>query len=148
MPLLRLISWIFRKRQTSRLEQVLRQLDQAIERFRTAAEMTVHPHSRLFWDLAAASVELRSQIVTAPENIGSLRRFLFFFLPKMSELCCRWAQIAHAEPLQAADETAIRDFQGYLAIIRTATDASRSRRYDDLHLSMEAFDEQLRRRSP
>lgn len=144
---MRLISRMFRKKQTTRLDLALQQADLATSRFRSAAEMTTTPYSRLFWDLAAASVELRSLIEREPQTISSLRRFLFFYLPKMSELCLRWAQISHTEPLQPADATPIRDFQDYLTIIRSATDAGRRQNYANLHLGIKVLDEQLERLS-
>ena len=138
---------IFRKKRPTRLDGALEQADLAIERFRLAAEATTPPHSRLFWDLAAASVELRAQVVADPSSINAMRRFLFFYLPKMGELCLRWAQLAHENPLRVPNDTALGDFRSYLKMIRTAKDACLSRRYDDLHLTMDAFDDKLQRLS-
>lgn len=122
-------------------------MDAAIEGFRQAAEMTARPHARLFWDLAAAGAALRAEVASDPVGAGEMRRFLFFYMPKMSEICFRWARIAGADPLTPPDETALADFRAYLDMIRAAKAACVSRRYDDLHLTMEAFDEQLRRLS-
>lgn len=138
---------IFRRKRKTRLEAALEHMDGATERFRIAAEMSVQPHARLFWDLAAASVGLRAQVVSDPGCISSLRRIIFFYLPTMSDLCHRWARLSQADPLRPPDETAIADFRGYLELIQVASDACRMRHYDDLHLTMEAFDEQLQRLS-
>lgn len=138
---------MFRRKRTGGLRYALERMDAATEQFRMAAEMTAQPQARLFWDLAAASVELRAQVAAEPGVGGSLRRFLFFHMPKMSELCLRWARISQADPLRAPDDSAIEAFRGYLGMIRAARDACVSRRYDELDLNMEAFDEQLRRLS-
>lgn len=138
---------IFRRKRKTRLETALEHVDGAAERFRLAAEMSVQPQARLFWDLAAASTDLRAQIASDPGCIGSLRRIIFFYLPTMSDLCHRWAQLSRTDPFRPPDETALADFRGYLELIRAAGAACRTRSYDDLHLTMEAFDEQLRRLS-
>lgn len=147
MFVVRFISKLFRRERAGGLDYALERMDVAIERFRLAAEMTDQPHARLFWDLAAAGAELRAEVAADPAGAASMRRFLFFHIPKMSELCFRWAQIAQADPLRRPDESALEDFRSYLRMIRAAKEACASRRYDDLHLTMEALDDQLRRLS-
>ncbi|MBK4216913.1 hypothetical protein JJJ17_13320 [Paracoccus caeni] len=131
----------------TRLDNALASIDGATEQFRLSAEMTVQPHARLFWDLAAAAFDLRAQVERNPGNITAMRRFLLFYLPTMAELCLRWARLSHADPLRPPDETAIADFRNWLDITRAAAEACRARSHDDLRLTMEALDDQLQRLS-
>lgn len=138
---------LFRRKRVTRRDLAFERMDLAIEQFRLAAEMMPPPHSRLFWDLAAAGAELRTQIVSDSASVNSLRYVLLFYMPKMSELCLRWARISQSNPLPVPDDAALEDFRDYLDMIRTAKGACLTRRYEDPHLTMDAFDQQIQRLS-
>ena len=87
-----------RKTNLSRLERAQNRIDQGAEQFRQAAEALPAAQARVFWDLAAASTNLRNEIARAPDMITPLRKIIFFYLPKMAELSLRWARLSAQDP--------------------------------------------------
>jgi hypothetical protein len=138
------LSRLFRRSATSRLDLALAKLDSSTERFRLTAETLAPAQARLFWDLAAAGADLRGEIEADPALIAPLRRIIFFYLPKMSELCARWAALASRDPLTPPNAAALDEFQGYLNVLSAAVEGCRSRRQDALTQVMAVFDEQLK----
>ncbi|WP_323770604.1 hypothetical protein [Antarctobacter sp.] len=136
---------VLAKPKQSRLAQALTRIDTAAEAFRSAAETCGPPQSQLFWRLAGATSDLRNRIMADPAQITPLRKLIFFFIPKMSELCTRWARLAASNPLEAPDHRALEEFQSYLALIRAAEQSCLSQQYGDLHASMETMEQQLDR---
>lgn len=133
------------KPKPDRLAQALERLDTSAEAFRRAAETCGPPQSQLFWRLAGATADLRQRIQADPAQITPLRKLIFFFIPKMSDLCGRWAGLAAMHPLAAPDPRALDDFQSYLSLIRAAEQSCLSQQYDGLHASMAAMEQQLAR---
>lgn len=129
----------------ARKDKAMTQLDTAAESFRRAAEACGAPQSQVFWHLAGATSELRNRIAVAPDQITPLRKLIFHFIPRMSEICLRWARIAAANPLVGPDTKALEEFGAYLALIRYAEQSCLTKRYDALHLSMQVMEGQMKR---
>lgn len=142
---LRFLKNIFAKPAQGRLAQALNRLDRSAEGFRLAAEKSGPPHAQLFWQLAGATSDLRNRIEADPAQITPLRKLIAYFIPKMSELCLRWARLAALNPLETADPAALAEFQGYLSLIQSAGQACLSRQYGDLHASMKTMEHQMQR---
>ncbi|MBT56334.1 MAG: hypothetical protein CMF72_23425 [Mameliella sp.] len=133
------------KPKQDRLAQAIERLDTSAETFRRAAEACGPPHSQLFWQLAGATADLRTRIEADPPQITPLRKLIFFFIPKMAELCTRWTGLAAMNPLTAPDPRALDDFQSYLSLIRAAEQSCLSQQYDGLHASMATMEQQMAR---
>lgn len=144
----RFLKSMFSKPQKSRLARALERLDISAEAFRRAAERCGPPQSQIFWQLAGATSDLRIRVALDPAQITPLRKLIVFFIPKMAELANRWAGLAAVNPLEAADPSALAEFQSYLTLIRAAERACLSKQYSDLHASMKAVEQQLGRYAP
>ena len=136
---------LFRKTNTSRLERAQDRISQGAEQFRQAAEALPATQARVFWDLAAVSINLRNEIARAPDMISPLRKIIFFYLPKMAELSLRWARLSAQDPFADLDTADQEEFRGYLSILQSAVTFCEARRHDDLEQTMAVFQTQLRR---
>lgn len=141
----RFLKSMFSKAAHSRLDHAVDRLEHSAEAFRVAAEKCPPPQSKLFWQMAGAVSELRNRIAADPSQITPLRKLIFYFIPKMAELCGRWAGLAAMNPLKVDDPRALLEFQEYLTLIRSAEQACLSRQYNDLHASMKTMEQQLGR---
>jgi len=136
---------VFRKTNVSRLERAQNRIDQGAEQFRQAAEALPAAQARVFWDLAAASTNLRNEVARAPDMITPLRKIIFFYLPKMAELSLRWARLSAQDPFTEVGAADQQEFHSYLSILENALSVCKMRRHDELERVMAAFQTQLRR---